>query len=81
MRHENLSIWICVFLKFFSQHHIDEQIFNTFFSILHPISLELKFNSILELISIQFKLYEMSFNIFFQMEFNFHKIKFFSSID
>jgi hypothetical protein len=75
MRHENLFIWICVFLKVFFQHHIHEQIFNTF--ILHPISFELIFNSILELISIQFKLCAMSFNIFFQMEFNFHKVNYF----
>jgi hypothetical protein len=55
-------------------HRIDELIFNTFY-----INLQLVFPQ-LDLISIQFKLYAMPFNIFFQMEFNFQEINsFFSS--
>jgi hypothetical protein len=55
-------------------HSSDELIFNTFY-----INFQLLFPQ-LDLISIQFKLHAMPFNIFSQMEFNFQEINsFFSS--
>jgi hypothetical protein len=70
----------CVLLELFffntivMHHRSDDLIFNTFY-----INLQLVFPQ-LDLISIQFKLHPMPFNIFSQMEFNFQEINsFFSS--
>jgi hypothetical protein len=73
--------FVFIFKKNSLQHHIQEYIFNTLSSNLHFISFQS--NSIwtqLNQISIQMHIQfnsscnAMSFNIFIQMELNFHKI-------
>jgi hypothetical protein len=92
-----VSFWIYVVLKFVFQHHIHKEIFHTFSTNLHFISIQfnLNFNCWIE-IGIPFNVFELNLGIWFQfnsnliqnaynviqMEFDFCKINsFWSSIN